>query len=120
VAIGFFVAMDYDLCRLSISLFHLRFNFFLHPFFFERRNYVKRIVIECVRLGCRWEAIALFTANIWAVVQPSVSLFGLQHSDPFDTDATYGGIREHNGTFLDHVVGLAWESADIRLAQTTM
>ncbi len=49
--------------------------------------------------------IALSTANLWAAVQPGGSLFGLQHSNPVDTKAAYGGNSKHNGTHQDHMVG---------------
>ncbi len=35
--------------------------------------------------------LALSTANLWAPVQPGGSLFGLQHSNPVDTNVAYGG-----------------------------
>jgi uncharacterized protein GlcG (DUF336 family) len=34
---------------------------------------------------------ALSTANLFSAVQPGQSLFGLQHSNPVDTDAAYSG-----------------------------
>jgi len=34
--------------------------------------------------------LALSTANLFSAVQPAGSLFGLQHSNPVDTDAAYG------------------------------
>ena len=41
--------------------------------------------------------LALSTANLWAAVQPGGSLFGLQHSNPVDTEVAYGGNSEHYG-----------------------
>ena len=35
--------------------------------------------------------LALSTANLFTAVQPGGSLFGLQESNPVDTDAAYGG-----------------------------
>ena len=49
--------------------------------------------------------IALSTANLWAAVQPGGSLFGLQHSNPVDTQASYGGNPTHFGSPQDHMVG---------------
>jgi len=33
--------------------------------------------------------LALSTANLWAPVQPGGSLYGLQHSNPVETDSAY-------------------------------
>ena len=49
--------------------------------------------------------LALSTANLWAAVQPGGSLYGLQHSNPVDTDAAYGGNSANNGTINDFMVG---------------
>ena len=49
--------------------------------------------------------IALSTANLWAAVQPGGSLFGLQHSNPVDTSAAYGGNSMNYGQANDHMVG---------------
>lgn len=38
-------------------------------------------------------ALALSTANLWAATQPGGSLFGLQFSNPVDTQRAYGGTR---------------------------
>jgi len=45
--------------------------------------------------------LSLSTANLWAAVQPGGSLFGLQHSNPVDTDVAYGGNPKHNGQSND-------------------
>ena len=37
--------------------------------------------------------LALSTANLYTAVQPGGSLFGLQESNPVDTDVAYGGNR---------------------------
>jgi uncharacterized protein GlcG (DUF336 family) len=37
--------------------------------------------------------LSLSTANLWAAVQPGGSLFGLQFSNPVDTQRAYGGAR---------------------------
>jgi len=49
--------------------------------------------------------LALSTANLWASVQPGGSLFGLQHSNPVDTDTAYGGNSARNGRPNDFMVG---------------
>src|SRR5437588_4748020 len=40
---------------------------------------------------------ALSTANLYTAVQPGGSLFGLQHSNPVDTDVAYKGPSENYG-----------------------
>ena len=37
--------------------------------------------------------LALSTANLYSAVQPGGSLFGLQHSNPVNTDVAYGGLH---------------------------
>lgn len=49
--------------------------------------------------------LALSTANLWAAVQPGGSLFGLQHSNPVDTDVAYGGKARNYGRHNDPMVG---------------
>jgi uncharacterized protein GlcG (DUF336 family) len=49
--------------------------------------------------------LALSTANLWAAVQPGGSLYGLQHSNPVDTDAVYSGPSSKYGTPNDPLVG---------------
>ncbi|HUS37142.1 MAG TPA: heme-binding protein [Verrucomicrobiae bacterium] len=49
--------------------------------------------------------LALSTANIYSAVQPGGSLFGLQHSNPVDTDAAYKGPSENYGRANDPLVG---------------
>ncbi len=41
--------------------------------------------------------LALSTANLWAATQPGGSLFGLQFSNPVDTEAAYSGDVEEIG-----------------------
>jgi uncharacterized protein GlcG (DUF336 family) len=48
---------------------------------------------------------ALSTANLWAAVQPGGSLFGLQESNPVDTQAAYKGPSAKFGTPNDPLVG---------------
>jgi uncharacterized protein GlcG (DUF336 family) len=49
--------------------------------------------------------LALSTANLYSAVQPGGSLFGLQHSNPVDTDVAYGGNSTHYGQPNDPMVG---------------
>ena len=48
---------------------------------------------------------ALSTANIWTQVQPGGSLYGLQHSNPVDTDTAYRGNPTAYGTADDPMIG---------------
>ena len=50
-------------------------------------------------------SLALSTANIYSAVQPGGSLFGLQASNPVNTDVAYGGNPAHNGQANDPMVG---------------
>ncbi|HUR94080.1 MAG TPA: heme-binding protein [Gemmatimonadales bacterium] len=49
--------------------------------------------------------LALSTANLYSAVQPGGSLFGLQESNPVNTDAAYGGNAEQYGTTDDYMIG---------------
>lgn len=49
--------------------------------------------------------LALSTANLWAPVQPGGALFGLQESNPVDTEAAYKGPFTRYGTADDPMVG---------------
>jgi uncharacterized protein GlcG (DUF336 family) len=49
--------------------------------------------------------LALSTANLYSAVQPGGSLFGLQHSNPVDTDVAYGGSSNNYGKQNDPMVG---------------
>jgi len=49
--------------------------------------------------------LALSTANLYSAVQPGGSLYGLQHSNPVDTDVAYGGSKSAYGTAHDPMVG---------------
>jgi len=49
--------------------------------------------------------LALSTANLYSAVQPGGSLFGLQESNPVNTDAAYGGSTSDYGTPNDYMVG---------------
>ena len=49
--------------------------------------------------------LALSTANIYSAVQPGGTLFGLQHSNPVDTEAAYKGPSENYGKANDPLVG---------------
>jgi uncharacterized protein GlcG (DUF336 family) len=49
--------------------------------------------------------LALSTANLYEAVQPGGSLFGLQFSNPVDTEAAYRGNTAKYGTAKDPLVG---------------
>jgi uncharacterized protein GlcG (DUF336 family) len=49
--------------------------------------------------------LALSTANLYSAVQPGGSLFGLQASNPVDTDVAYKGPSFQFGTSQDPMVG---------------
>jgi uncharacterized protein GlcG (DUF336 family) len=49
--------------------------------------------------------LPLSTANIYSAVQPGGSLFGLQHSNPVDTQAAYKGPSSNYGKHNDPLVG---------------
>jgi len=49
--------------------------------------------------------LALSTANLYSAVQPGGSLYGLQHSNPVDTDVAYGGDASNYGQINDPMVG---------------
>jgi uncharacterized protein GlcG (DUF336 family) len=48
--------------------------------------------------------LALSTANLYSAVQPGGSLYGLQHSNPVDTDTAYAPLSAQNGTASDPMV----------------
>jgi uncharacterized protein GlcG (DUF336 family) len=49
--------------------------------------------------------LALSTADLWSAVQPGGSLYGLQHSNPVDTNAAYQGPANAFGRTDDPLVG---------------
>ena len=49
--------------------------------------------------------LALSTANLFSAVQPGGSLYGLQHSNPVNTDVAYGGNPLNYGQPNDPMVG---------------
>ena len=49
--------------------------------------------------------LALSTAMLYSLVQPGGSLYGLQHSNPVDTDVAYGGSPRNYGAHNDPMVG---------------
>lgn len=49
--------------------------------------------------------LALSTANLYSAVQPGGSLFGLQESNPVNTDAAYGGNADDYGSVNDYMLG---------------
>ncbi len=50
-------------------------------------------------------ALALSTANLYSAVQPGGSLYGLQHSNPVDTQVAYHGPAANFGQANDPMVG---------------
>src|SRR4030095_2644727 len=48
--------------------------------------------------------LALSTANLYSATQPGGSLFGLQESNPVNTDVAYGGSSENYGKSNDPMV----------------
>lgn len=52
-----------------------------------------------------FSGLALSTANLYSAVQPGGSLFGLQESNPINTDVAYGGNAGNNGQANDFMVG---------------
>jgi len=51
------------------------------------------------------KGLALSTANLYSAVQPGGSLFGLQESNPVDTEVAYRGPSPSYGTPFDPMVG---------------
>jgi uncharacterized protein GlcG (DUF336 family) len=51
------------------------------------------------------DGLALSTANLFFPTQPGGSLFGLQESNPVNTDVVYGGEQSDYGTEDDFMVG---------------
>lgn len=51
------------------------------------------------------DKLALSTANLYSAVQPGGSLFGLQHSNPVNTQVAYQGNFDKIGTAKDPMVG---------------
>lgn len=51
------------------------------------------------------KGLALSTANLFSAVQPGASLFGLQESNPVDTDAAYDGNASEFGSPQDPMNG---------------
>ena len=49
--------------------------------------------------------LSISTAQLFSAVQPGGSLYGLQHSNPVDTKAAYGGSSAKIGTKTDPMVG---------------
>jgi uncharacterized protein GlcG (DUF336 family) len=51
------------------------------------------------------DGLSLSTANLFSAVQPGGSLYGLQHSNPVDTDVAYQGPSSAYGQHNDPMVG---------------
>ena len=55
--------------------------------------------------GLGLPGLALSTANLFSAVQPGGSLYGLQHSNPVNTEVAYGGSSKNIGKKHDPMVG---------------
>ena len=55
--------------------------------------------------GLSVSKFALSTANLFSAVNPGGSLYGLQHSNPVDTEVAYGGNSKNFGTSRDPMIG---------------
>jgi uncharacterized protein GlcG (DUF336 family) len=53
----------------------------------------------------RSDGLALSTANLYSAVQPGGSLYGLQHSNPVETENAYKGPSSNFGKAADPLVG---------------
>jgi uncharacterized protein GlcG (DUF336 family) len=51
------------------------------------------------------DGLALSTANLFSAVQPGGSLYGLQQSNPVNTEVAYGGDSKLEGTPRDPMIG---------------
>ena len=90
----------------------------------DRSGIVRAIAFTGTKTGDQWPAsrvisaqkantanslsltgLALSTANLYSAVQPGGSLFGLQESNPVNTDAAYGGNADDYGTTSDFMLG---------------
>jgi uncharacterized protein GlcG (DUF336 family) len=90
----------------------------------DRSGIVRAIAFTGLKEGDQWPAsrvisaqkantanslslphLALSTANLYSAVQPGGSLFGLQESNPVNTDAAYGGNADDYGTLNDYMIG---------------
>lgn len=90
----------------------------------DRSGIVRAIAFTGTKTGDQWPAsrvisaqkantanslsllnLALATGNLYSAVQPGGSLFGLQESNPVNTDAAYGGNADNYGTVSDYMVG---------------
>ena len=90
----------------------------------DRDGVVKTVVFSGVDRGEQWPGsrvisaqkantanafslpgLALSTANLFSAVQPGGSLYGLQHSNPVNTEVAYRGPSENIGTINDPMVG---------------
>jgi len=55
--------------------------------------------------GGTFPGLSLSSANLWAAVQPGGSLYGLQFSNPVDTEVAYKGGKRRFGRSNDPMVG---------------
>jgi len=90
----------------------------------DRNGFVRRVTYTGAHLGDQWpgsrvisaqkantansfslEAFSISTANLYGLVQPGGSLFGLQESNPIWPEHAYGGDSSQYGTAQDYLVG---------------
>ena len=90
----------------------------------DRSGIVRAIAFTGTKTGDQWPAsrvisaqkantanslsltgLALSTGNLYSAVQPGGSLFGLQESNPVNTDVAYGGNADSYGTVDDFMLG---------------
>ena len=77
----------------------------------DRSGTVCAVAFSGANSGAQWlgsrviSAQKANTANLFSAVQPGGSLYGLQHSNPVDTDVAYGGNPANNGQPNDPMVG---------------
>jgi uncharacterized protein GlcG (DUF336 family) len=90
----------------------------------DRSGIVRTVAFSGAREGDQWPAsrvisaqkantanslsldgLALSTANLYSAVQPGGSLFGLQESNPVNTEVAYGGNADDYGTTSDFMLG---------------
>lgn len=71
----------------------------------QKANTANAFSLANTQLNGSGTAGLALTANLYSAVQPGGSLYGLQHSNPVDTEAAYGGRSAFFGTAWDPMVG---------------
>ncbi len=90
----------------------------------DRNGVVVAIAYTGERLGDQWpgsriisaqkanaanalslQILALSTANLYSAVQPGGTLFGLEETNPINTETVYGGDPKEYGTPRDYLIG---------------